>query len=659
MKKRERLLLTTILLISLLFTSFITSAQSDVFNEVDDNGNLRLGNDYIVIVTNQDENAKGRFAIETTGGAPLETGDENKPLVYGRPKPWTSYTTLKVNNENYVFGGSTRRRAGEDANYGEVTAGPEVEDDQIYTSSQIEDIKVEQILSIVKSSTTGLFDTAQIKYRLVNTSNQEKEVGLRIMLDTMLGQNDGAPFRLADNAVTTDNLYLKDELPIFWQAFDSIANPTVTSQGTFKGPGVTAPDKVYFSDWGSLADGDWNFDFNPGEEFVREGEYEIDSAIAIMWEPQILEPNQEVTYVTNYGLGGIKVVPGLLALGVTSPAEFTFDENNQYFPVVAYVENTSEINAENVEVEIELPEQFEARENSVKEIGDIESNDTTQVNWEVGTTGGEVPGKITYTVKVTADNTDSNEVQREITFVGPPVIEANITLDENLRKEKGKILPNPFDLKVKLTNIGGSTLFDAKTELSLPPGLTFSEKEVSKKYLGFLQSGESVDVNWSVKVLNVTGEMPYSINVEGLNEYSDTIRKDLDIPKLEPFVYLDKVEYSENYQTYNIIGENLSELNRMELTLDYDPSAYGINYIFPGDMFVKNDKIVLWEDPITSDGEIQFEETLPDSASSGIIGTIQFSKKNENQLNLEINELTAYDDENNEIDIIFENLKEE
>lgn len=659
MIKRQRLILITVLLISLLFTSFITSAQTDVFTEVDNNGNLRLGNDYIVVVINQDENAKGRFAIETTGGAPMESGDENKPLVYGRPKPWTSYTTLKINNMNYVFGGSTRRRAGEDANYGKVTEGPVVKNNKIYTSSLIKDIKVEQILSIVKSNTTGLFDTSQIKYRITNKSNQEKEVGLRIMLDTMLGQNDGAPFRLADNAVTTDNLYLKNELPIFWQAFDSISNPTVTSQGTFKGPGVTAPDKVYFSDWGSLADGVWNFDFNPGEEFVRKGEYEIDSAIAMMWEPKMLEPNEEVTYVTNYGLGGIKVVPGLLALGVTSPAEFTFNENNQYFPVVAYIENTSDINAENVKVEIELPEQFNTRNKSVKKIGDLESKDTAQVNWEVGASGDEISGNMTYTVKVNADNTDSNEVKRDITFVGPPMIETEIMLDENLEKEKGKIRPNPFDLKVKFTNTGGSTLFDAKTELALPPGLTFSDKEVNKKYLGYLQSGESVNVNWSVKVLNVTGEVPYSINVNGLNNYSKTIQKNLNIPKLEPYIYLDKVDFSENYQTYNIIGENLTDINNINLELDYNPDAYDINYIFPGDMFVQNDKIILWEDPITSNGKIKFNETLPDPASSGIIGTIQFNKKNKNPLNLQISKLKAFDEENNEINIIFENLKEE
>ena len=658
MKNSKKTILISFLVLTLLFISISVSAQSDVFNEVDSNNNLRLGNDYIVIVINQDDNAKGRFAIETTGGAPMDPNDNNKPLVYGRPKPWTSYTTIKVNNINYVFGGSTKRRAGSDANYGEVNEGPVINNNQIYTSNIVDNIKVEQILSIVKSSTTGLFDTAQIKYRLLNTSNETKEVGLRIMLDTMLGQNDGAPFRLADRAITTDNLYLKEELPIFWQAFDSISNPTVTSQGTFKGPGVTEPDKVYFSDWGSLADGVWNFDFNPQQDFIRKGEYEIDSAIAMMWEPKMLEPNEEITYVTNYGLGGIKVVPGLLALGVTSPAEFTFDDNNQYFPVVAYVENTSEITADNVEIEIDLPEEFRTQ-NSVQNLGDLESKGTAQVSWQVRPTSDEIPGNMTYKVRVTADNTDSNEVERDIRFVGPPMIETEITLEENLRKEKGRIIPNPFDLNVKLTNIGGSTLFDAKTNIALPPGLNLAEKEVNRKYLGYIQSGESVNVNWSVKVLNVTGEMPFSIDITGLNNYKKSTREDLDIPELNPFVYLKEVENGQSYKTYNLIGENLLDVNNLNLEIGFNPDTHRVNYIFPGDMFVQNDKIILWESPVQSDGKIQFKETLPEDANSGIIATIQFASEHDGTLDLLINNVQANDDQNNIININYENLKEE
>lgn len=102
----------TLLIISIiLFTSAILASAEELFQEIDQNNNLRLGNDYVVIVVNMDENAMGRFAIETTGGAPFQDNDDNKPLIYGRPKPWTSYTTIWLNNKNYIFGGETGRKS--------------------------------------------------------------------------------------------------------------------------------------------------------------------------------------------------------------------------------------------------------------------------------------------------------------------------------------------------------------------------------------------------------------------------------------------------------------------------------------------------------------------------------------------------------------------
>ena len=138
-----------------------------------------------------------------------------------------------------------------------------------------------------------------------------------------------------------------------------------------------------------------------------------------------------------------------------------------------------------------------------------------------------------------------------------------------------------------------------------------------------------------------------------------TVEGDLDIPELEPFVYLEKVEFGESYQTYNLIGQNLATVNSLKINLSYNPEAYRINYTFPGEMFVQNDKIILWEDPVISNGRIEMNEILPDNAESGVIATLQFSKKSENPLNLEIDSIEAMDEQNNKVDIKYENLKEE
>src|SRR6056297_4195407 len=396
MDKYKKIILIVLLLI--LAFNIPAAAQNNFFQNEDEHNNLRFGNEYIVIVVNQNDNSQGRFAVETTGGAPARENDDNKPLIYGRPNPWTSYTSLWINEERYVFGGRTERRAGDDAKYGNVIQEPTVENNKIITKTSFGDIIVEQILSIVRSSTTGLADSAQIQYRIINQGDQEEKVGLRVMLDTMLGENDGAPFRLGEDTISTDSLYYNKQLDDFWQAFDSISDPQVTSQGSFIGPDVSTPDRVYFSDWGSLADGVWDFDFNPGQEFVRKGEYEIDSAMAMYWVPEIIGPGETQTYITKYGLGGITIVPGLLSLGVTSPAEVIFDNNNQSFPVVAYLENTSDIEARNVEINIEVTDNFRVDEAN-RNLGYIASGDISQITWNVSAKNqNNIPESMTYRV---------------------------------------------------------------------------------------------------------------------------------------------------------------------------------------------------------------------------------------------------------------------
>ena len=56
---------------------------------------------------------------------------------------------------------------------------------------------------------------------------------------------------------------------------------------------MTTPDRVYFTNWGALADGVWDFDFEPGRDFTRLGEFELDSATALFWDPRPLLPGEE------------------------------------------------------------------------------------------------------------------------------------------------------------------------------------------------------------------------------------------------------------------------------------------------------------------------------------------------------------------------------
>ena len=643
-----------------LSTSLLNAAE--LFHETDHNNNLRLGNDYIVIVVNKDENALGRFAIETTGGAPFQDNDNNKPLVYGRPKPWTSYSTIWLNDKYYVFGGETGRRAGNNGNYGQVISGPKIEDDSIKTVTKFnDDLLVEQTLQIVKSSTTGLYDSAQIKYRIENISQEDHKVGLRVVLDTMLGQNDGAPFRIGKDAVTTDKQYYKKQLPQFWQAFDSLSNPTVTSQGTFIGSGVTTPDQVKFADWGSMADGVWDFDFNPGEDFTRKGEYEIDSAAALYWVPEVLAAGETRSYITNYGLGGITIVPGLLSLGITSPAEVILDTPDKKIPIIAYVENTSEITAKNVKISIQLPPSLQV-DNMIKNIGDLDSGEITQIVWDVVPSGYDIPVETVYTVKVEADNTDSNQVKRNINFVGPPNLEINVKLEEELKVENGKLTPNPFTIVTELYNSGGSPLYDTSLELLLPPGLILAPKENVRKYPGDILAAEKFNIKWKVEALNIDGKLPIALDIKALHGYQQVkTYEDLILPQLDTVLYFSVQDEGEiedgDYINIDIYGENLYELELIDLLINYDSNGLKPVYVSRGTIFLKGDKYLPWtRADLSKEGKIRINQLIPTEVSRGTIATMHFKVLDSDKVKLVWNDSSEFIGKREDMYIEFKDL---
>ena len=659
--KKYRYIISVSLILLLVF-SFQAAAQNNFFQNEDEHNNLRFGNEYIVIVVNQNQNSQGRFAVETTGGAPARENDDNKPLIYGRPNPWTSYTSLWINDQKYVFGGLTERRAGDGARYGEVIQEPTVEDNKIVTKTRFDNIVVEQILSIVKSSTTGLADSAQIQYRVTNEGQQEDKVGLRIMLDTMLGENDGAPFRLGEDTISSDKLYYDKQLDDFWQAFDSVSNPQVTSQGSFIGPDVSTPDRVYFSDWGSLADGVWDFDFNPGQDFMRKGEYEIDSAMAMYWVPEILEPGQTKTYITKYGLGGITIVPGILSLGVTSPAEVTLDDNNQTFPVVAYLENTSEINARNVSIQIDLPDGFNAEQVS-RDLGDMEPGDISQITWNVEAEDrNNLPESMTYRVIVDADNTDSNEVERKVEFLGPPQLDANITLMEEVESIDGRLEPNPFRIQAEINNSGETSLYGVEAELILPPGLVTASSEISKKNVGILRNNEKININWAIEALRVDGTLPFALKVSGLNNYQKTIVEEINLPALKPLILLRETrgQRDEDYFAVDIVAANISEAENIAFDLNYDSEKLLLTHISRGDFFVGDNNLLPFNRPDRSErGKVIFDQEFPFNKANGVIATVHFKLKEDEPGNISINNFEAVNGPGDSFEIEIRNILEE
>lgn len=248
-----------------------------------------IGNSYVEFYVGKEMDTSmndGRFTIGNTGGNPNYPADDNKILLYAHPSPWSSYTTIRINDVDYIF--NSNNTTYDIANLRAVS------------TMTVDGVLVTQTLQIVDNASTGLKDTVQISYSAINQSSSAKAIGIRIMMDTMLGDNDGAPFKVPSlGNVTYERELSGNAIPQFWQAFDNLTNPSVFAVGTLYKTGDRRPDKVQFAYWSEIYDSvnSWNYTINTSTPVTS------DSAVAVYWNPVSVAAGNSVTSSTYYGVG--------------------------------------------------------------------------------------------------------------------------------------------------------------------------------------------------------------------------------------------------------------------------------------------------------------------------------------------------------------------
>ncbi|MGN0633697.1 MAG: VWA domain-containing protein, partial [Oscillospiraceae bacterium] len=365
------------------------------FSEIKIDGKV-MSNGYIAF--NVENN--GHFAIGTTGGDPDNSKDNNKKMLFGFSSGSTSYSTLRVDGTSYtIYASNNSFNADEANNVSEATYN---------------DVNVQQVLSLTDNPATGRADLIEIRYVVTNESETEKNVGLRIMMDTMLGDNDSAPFRIPQyGAITTETEYTGDEIPQFWQAFDNLTSPSVVAQGRLYQIEEDKPDKVQFCNWRGLSNCNWEYTVHPGSG-------NGDSGVAMTWYEAPLAPYESKTYVTYYGLSEFSEDMSLpLGLSVYSDSELSVI-NSQYAPnpvdVTAYVQNLSSSTAEDVKVSIELPDGLQLTNNTEQtiDVGNMTPNQLEQTAWSVFVNPSNQEQTYEYTVVLTAADGYEKRVSRRI-----------------------------------------------------------------------------------------------------------------------------------------------------------------------------------------------------------------------------------------------------
>lgn len=463
---------------------------------------LSVQNEFIKLIVNQTSQDMGRFAVETTGGDPENPNDNNQPLIYGRPVPWTSYTTILVDNAPYIFGGESKkllRRIGKNVTFGSVLSQTQ-DGSSITTVSNCGPVQAIQRLGFLRNPSTKIKDTALITYEIKNEDSVPHTIGIRIMMDTKLGSNDGAPFRIGNYGITSEVKFNKSDLQDYWQTFDSLVAPNVIAQGTLFLPqnGITPPDDLALVNWGTLVDNPWSFDYEKSRPFIRAGEEENDTALAMYWYPVTIRPGESRIVRTAYGLGGVSLSAGELSVGLTSPSEI-YMESQQELLLVGYVSNSGRIDAKNVEIEFQIPRDFEIIKGKRKTIlPTLKAKETLQIPIRIALSDQAESGKKAITFKADSDTLESNSISRTIEVIGPPKLDIAL----NTPAAISNTTPAYATLSVSIKNTTSFTFEKVVSTLITDGTFIIPSYDIQIKTIPVIRPSETVNLNWVVELKN-------------------------------------------------------------------------------------------------------------------------------------------------------------
>ena len=295
-------------------------------------------------------------------------------LLYSWPSsPWSSFTTVRIDGADYRYGET-----------GTNVQPPEDIDSLTNASSwQIGEILVTQTVQIVTGTTTGNPDTIKIQYDVKNTGSDSHEVGVRVMMDTEINYNDGAPFRIPDfaQAITTETELLPPNIPQYYQAFFDLDDLEHVAQGTLIGGGATPPDRFIMVRWPNISNTVWDYTVTLGSSITP------DSAVALYWYPTQLLSQQSRSYVTYYGIGG---VTGTADLSITGPVQLDVVDNQwspNPFTVIAYLQNNTGSTITGNSLTLDLSGAsgliLDAGETATHDLPEIPPEETRQTSWNV------------------------------------------------------------------------------------------------------------------------------------------------------------------------------------------------------------------------------------------------------------------------------------
>ena len=193
-----------------------------------------------------------------------------------------------------------------------------------------EQVIVTQTVGLVPGAQSDKIDTCLVHYRIENKGTVPHSVGLRFLLDTFIGGNDGVPFLIPGrSALCNESAEFRTsaEVPDYIQAreSDDMRNPGTIALIQLRIPGMEPPSRVTLGAWPNPALG--------GECKQEKTLWEVpvfsikannppDSAVTIYWNPVTIDTGKSREVAFAYGLGSVSAGEGGGQLGLSVAGSF-------------------------------------------------------------------------------------------------------------------------------------------------------------------------------------------------------------------------------------------------------------------------------------------------------------------------------------------------
>lgn len=161
------------------------------------------------------------------------------------------------------------------------------------------DIAIKQTVDLVQNPLTGLVDSAQISYDMLNPQRKvPRSLGIRFMLDTKIGNNTNVPLYVEGAEVTAETDY---PATVLEQYLVGAPDNPARAGGILFGSGNTLPDRFVIGSLPKFFADDFNYSAT-GEPMP------FDTAVGAFWLRSV-DSGAAVTYITQYGLAAATPTP--------------------------------------------------------------------------------------------------------------------------------------------------------------------------------------------------------------------------------------------------------------------------------------------------------------------------------------------------------------